>query len=220
MCDDNVSSKRRGKKDHSTASQQSNRLQVRLDDLKTFGPLTTNQQIFFDAYKQGAYMVGLFGSPGEVIDGKFWQSDRCQDEIRALCSRSTDDSQLSFSAKEMRGILGSAATYKQLFEQLRDKQQPDANADETEFLRTVDRSAKTYAIPTKDSKLITLSLDAIRLYVYRFKSITHMHHSIKFFVTGVGTGLAGYDHKDIAPMFKGCNTNCSFPQEWEQYLKE
>lgn len=39
-------------------------LKLRIDDLKTFDPLTQNQKKFFEAYKQGDYFVGLFGSPG------------------------------------------------------------------------------------------------------------------------------------------------------------
>lgn len=39
-------------------------LKLRIDDLKTFEPLTENQKKFFDAYKRGDYFIGLFGSPG------------------------------------------------------------------------------------------------------------------------------------------------------------
>ena len=43
---------------------KSNQLRIRIDDLKTFQPLTENQRLFFDAYKRGDYFIGLFGSPG------------------------------------------------------------------------------------------------------------------------------------------------------------
>ena len=43
---------------------QTNALKVRIDDLKTFQPLTDNQKIFFDAYKQGDYFVALHGVAG------------------------------------------------------------------------------------------------------------------------------------------------------------
>ena len=36
-----------------------NTLKVRIDDLKTFQPLTDNQKIFFDAYKRGDYFIAL-----------------------------------------------------------------------------------------------------------------------------------------------------------------
>lgn len=41
-----------------------NHLRLRLDDLKTFQPLTANQKKFFDAYKQGDYFVALHGVAG------------------------------------------------------------------------------------------------------------------------------------------------------------
>jgi phosphate starvation-inducible protein PhoH len=41
-----------------------NHLKIRIDDLKTFQPLTDNQKLFFDAYKRQDYFIGLFGSPG------------------------------------------------------------------------------------------------------------------------------------------------------------
>ena len=42
----------------------SNQLKIRLDNLKTFQPLTDNQKLFFDAYKQGDYFVALHGVAG------------------------------------------------------------------------------------------------------------------------------------------------------------
>lgn len=47
-----------------TKSKINHHLKLRIDDLKTFEPLTANQKKFFDAYKRGDYFVGLFGSPG------------------------------------------------------------------------------------------------------------------------------------------------------------
>ncbi len=41
-----------------------NTLRLRLDDLKTFDPLTDNQKLFFDAYKRGDYFVALHGVAG------------------------------------------------------------------------------------------------------------------------------------------------------------
>lgn len=45
-------------------SRPSNHLKLRLDDLKTFDPLTENQRLFFDAYKRGDYFVALHGVAG------------------------------------------------------------------------------------------------------------------------------------------------------------
>jgi len=41
-----------------------NHLTLRLDDLKTFSPLTENQKKFFDAYKIGEYFIALHGVAG------------------------------------------------------------------------------------------------------------------------------------------------------------
>jgi len=41
-----------------------NTLKIRLDDLKTFEPLTQNQKHFFDAYKRQDYFVALHGVAG------------------------------------------------------------------------------------------------------------------------------------------------------------
>lgn len=81
-------------------------------------------------------------------------------------------------------------------------------------------SGRTYAIPTKDYDIKTLTLPQIKPYIERFVKFTNEHPDVKFFVTRVGCGLAGYKDTDIAPLFKGCSGNCSFPEQWEAFLKE
>ena len=39
-------------------------LKIKIDDLRTFDPLTENQKKFFDAYRRGDYFIALLGSPG------------------------------------------------------------------------------------------------------------------------------------------------------------
>jgi predicted ribonuclease YlaK len=39
-------------------------LKIRIDDLNTFSPLTENQKLFFESYKNGDYFIALLGSPG------------------------------------------------------------------------------------------------------------------------------------------------------------
>ena len=41
-----------------------NGLKIKIDDLRTFEPLTDNQKLFFDAYKRGDYFVALHGVAG------------------------------------------------------------------------------------------------------------------------------------------------------------
>ena len=45
-------------------SKPTNRLRLRLDDMRTFQPLTDNQNKFFQAYKQGDYFIALHGVAG------------------------------------------------------------------------------------------------------------------------------------------------------------
>jgi len=45
-------------------TKPTNELKIRIDDLKTFDPLTNNQKLFFDAYKRGDYFVALHGVAG------------------------------------------------------------------------------------------------------------------------------------------------------------
>lgn len=44
--------------------KQNNSLRIKIDDLKTFDPLTDNQKKFFDAYKRGDYFIALHGVAG------------------------------------------------------------------------------------------------------------------------------------------------------------
>jgi hypothetical protein len=75
-------------------------------------------------------------------------------------------------------------------------------------------TGSAYAIPTKDAKLKTLPLGEIEGHVYWFLVFAREHPEMTFKVTAIGTGLAGYRHEDIAPMFKGAPENCQLPPEW------
>ena len=50
--------------DRETKPVASNQLRLRLDNLKTFQPLTENQKLFYEAYKRGDYFVALHGVAG------------------------------------------------------------------------------------------------------------------------------------------------------------
>jgi hypothetical protein len=81
-------------------------------------------------------------------------------------------------------------------------------------------SGNSYAIPTKDAQIKTLDIEIIRGYIKMFIVVANEHPEKTFFVTRIGCFLAGYDNKDIAPMFKDCNPkNCSFAEEWLPYLE-
>lgn len=77
----------------------------------------------------------------------------------------------------------------------------------------------SYAIPTKDENIQTMSLDRIKPFVNVFVNFTkhNYYRDFSFFVTSIGCGLAGYQPSDIAPMFIGAQ-NCNFPDTWREYL--
>lgn len=76
----------------------------------------------------------------------------------------------------------------------------------------------SYAIPTKDAYLRTLSLNEIALYVRMFRAYARTHPDMQFQLTPIGCGLAGYKPEQIAPMFKGAPSNVMLPQEFADYL--
>lgn len=78
---------------------------------------------------------------------------------------------------------------------------------------------QSYAIPTKDARVDTMPLYDIAAFILEFKSDTHdfRNGDKSWFVTRVGCGLAGYKDEQIAPLFEGAK-NCSFAEEWREYL--
>lgn len=88
------------------------------------------------------------------------------------------------------------------------------------YMLAEQQGAHSYAIPTKDANLRTLSLDEIRYHVDQFRKVATDSDLAgqKFFVTRIGCGLAGYKDSDVAPMFSGFPENCAFPVEWERWL--
>ena len=62
---------------------------------------------------------------------------------------------------------------------------------------------QSFAIPTKDTFIRTLSLDKIEFYIYSFLSEVMEYPDTEFLVTKIGCGLAGYSEEEIANLFKG-----------------
>lgn len=79
-------------------------------------------------------------------------------------------------------------------------------------------SGQSFAIPTKDERIVTLPLGIIEEYVNEFHIYVKSNPNMEFFITRVGCGLAGYSDEQIAPMFKDFPDNCSFSVEWKEYL--
>ena len=78
----------------------------------------------------------------------------------------------------------------------------------------VGRTGMAYAIPTKGYRLETLPLHRIKRAVEDFITYAASHPELRFQVTPIGTGLAGYSHEEIAPMFANAPSNCDLPEEW------
>jgi hypothetical protein len=79
-------------------------------------------------------------------------------------------------------------------------------------------SGRSFAIPTKDSRIETMPLADIKPHVDMFIDFAKTHPEMRFFVTRIGCGLAGYSDADIAPMFKDAPDNCDMPESWAEYL--
>ena len=81
---------------------------------------------------------------------------------------------------------------------------------------------QTYGIPTKDRQIYTLPLDKIQLHVNDFLATAFSHQEYEFLVTKIGCGLALYEPKDIAPLFKiiktGVFENVILPEEFYRYI--
>lgn len=76
------------------------------------------------------------------------------------------------------------------------------------------------AIPTKDANLRALPLAQIKKFVSQFQGYAQQHPELRFLVTEIGCGLAGYLVYEMAPLFERCPANCELPDEFVRVLKE
>lgn len=76
---------------------------------------------------------------------------------------------------------------------------------------------QSYGIPTKGRKLEVLTLEEIRVQVQRFLRFATSNPELRFLVTAIGCGLAGYNPKQIAPMFRNAPSNVVLPPEFLQH---
>lgn len=76
------------------------------------------------------------------------------------------------------------------------------------------RQGQSYALPTKETPSERLCLSDIEAHVRTFLSYATIHPELRFEVTRVGCGLAGYTDSDIAPFFKDAPVNCDLPKGW------
>lgn len=76
----------------------------------------------------------------------------------------------------------------------------------------------SYAIPTKDQNIQSLSLKDIKGHVDTFVGYAMKHPELTFKVTQIGCGLAGFTPEQIAPMFRYAPQNCAFDSAWYPWL--
>jgi hypothetical protein len=74
-------------------------------------------------------------------------------------------------------------------------------------------AGRSYAIPTMNGWR-RLAEEAAR-----FVDYAAQHPGLPFFVTRIGCGIAGYQDKEIAPLFVGAPENCLLPLGWRDLAK-
>lgn len=81
-------------------------------------------------------------------------------------------------------------------------------------------SGQSFAIPTMNEHLQQMPLSQIQHYIEDFKIYTQNHPKIKYFITAIGCGVAGYKVEEIAPMFKGISHNVIFPASFRPFVEK
>ena len=76
----------------------------------------------------------------------------------------------------------------------------------------------SYAIPTKDGNLRTLYPEIVAIHVGNFLYFARAHPEMRFQLTPIGCGLAGYKPAQIAPMFRDAPSNVELPREFKEIL--
>lgn len=89
-----------------------------------------------------------------------------------------------------------------------------------ELGRGVGLCGQSYAIPTKNQLLKSLTLGQVSSFVKEFIYFAKKNPYMEFQVTQIGCGLAGFHPFEIAPLFKDAPDNCYFDEKWKPWLGE
>ncbi len=81
-------------------------------------------------------------------------------------------------------------------------------------------AGQSFAIPTMNEHLQQMPLSQIQHYIDDFKIYAKNHPKMKYFITSVGCGVAGYKVEEIAPMFKGIARNVIFPVSFRPFVEK
>lgn len=84
--------------------------------------------------------------------------------------------------------------------------------------RGVGPQGQSFALPTKDENIESLSLDEIGAFAVYFMIYAAKHKELRFQLTAVGCGLAGFTVDQIAPLFICAPSNVDWPPEWESWV--
>ncbi len=83
----------------------------------------------------------------------------------------------------------------------------------------------SYALPTRKvtyqragGEFTTLTMPEVQAHVDTFIKYATEHPELLFQVTAIGTGHAGLEHEDMAPLFAAAPDNCQFDTVWEEWL--
>lgn len=75
-------------------------------------------------------------------------------------------------------------------------------------------TGRTYALPTCYWPGEPVTYEELMVYVQNFLAFAERRHDLRFFVSAVGCGLAGFDESEVAPLFKDAPINCDLPVGW------
>jgi len=81
-------------------------------------------------------------------------------------------------------------------------------------------AGQSFAIPTLNEHMQQMPLSQIAHYVDDFKIYAKNHPKMKYFLTALGCGIAGYKVSEIAPLFKGIHSNVIFPESFRPFIEE
>lgn len=76
----------------------------------------------------------------------------------------------------------------------------------------------SYAIPTKDGALRTLPLSSVAAHARRFIEFARSRPDLRFELTPIGCGLAGFVPSQIAPFFRDAPPNVALPRVFREAL--
>jgi hypothetical protein len=82
----------------------------------------------------------------------------------------------------------------------------------------IGRQGNSYGIPTKGYQMESLPLTRIEHHVAEFVSYARAHPDLRFQLTPIGCGLAGFSPEQIAPMFLYSPANVELPDEFMPVL--